>query len=132
MKYWAPILCGLVAFAVISVAEVVSAADPPHVIQSITIDPNGNADAVLGEAAKTRAIFKRLGIDATRRYYQATLAGASTGSLVLAIEYPSLVAYATAQQKLAGDDEWQAYVEKLTGQDISIESNSIWVEVAAE
>jgi len=105
------------------------AADPPRVVQSFVID--GNADAFLANADKTRAIFKRLGIDATRRYYRATLAGEATGTLALAIEYPSLAALAAAQEKLAGDKEWQAYVDKLTQDtNVNVVSNSVYVEVA--
>lgn len=101
--------------AVFVADDVATAADPPRVTQSFVIDTNGNPEAVTGQAAKTRAIFKRLGIDARRRYFQATMAGASTGSLALAIEYPSLAALAAAQEKLANDSEWQAYVDKLQG-----------------
>lgn len=126
MKYLATTLCAVAAFAVVSSTSLALAADPPRVVQSIVLD--GNTDAILAEAQKTRAIFKRLGIDATRRFYRGTLAGESTGSLALAIEYPSLAALAAAQEKLANDKEWQAYLDKF-GQDINVVSNSVYVEV---
>jgi hypothetical protein len=128
VKYLATTLCTVAAFAVVSSTSLALAADPPRVVQSIVID--GNTDSILADAQKTRAIFKRLGIDATRRFYRATLAGESTGTLALAIEYPNLAALAAAQAKLADDKEWQAYLDKITGQDVNVVSNSVYVEVA--
>jgi hypothetical protein len=128
VKYLATTLCAVAAFAVVSSTSLALAADPPRVVQSIVID--GNTDSILADAQKTRAIFKRLGIDATRRFYRATLAGESTGTLALAIEYPNLAALAAAQAKLADDKEWQAYLDKITGQDVNVVSNSVYVEVA--
>lgn len=105
------------------------AADPPPIVQALRIATAGNADAFLAEAGKTREIFKRLGIDARRRYLQATLAGDDAGAVVLLIEYPNLAALAAAGEKLQNDDEWQAYIERNTENGISIESNSVWIEL---
>ena len=92
------------------------------------INTNGNTRALLAEAQKTREIFKRLGINAQRRYLQATLAGDQSGSIAVTIEYPSLKSLAEAQEKLADDKEWQDYIERITDKGMTVESNSIWVD----
>ena len=104
------------------------AADPPRILQAVVINTNGNTDALLAEAEKTRGIFKRLGIDAQRRDLQATLAGDQSGSIAITIEYPNLKSLAEAQEKLADDKEWQAYVDRITDKGMTVESNSIWVD----
>jgi hypothetical protein len=104
------------------------AADPPSILQAVVINTNGNTDALLAEAEKTREIFKRLGIDAKRRYLQASLAGDQTGSIAVTIEYPNLKSLAEAQEKLQDDKEWQDYIQGFTEKGMTVESNSIWVD----
>lgn len=99
----------------------------PAITQVVTIDTNGKTDLILGEAKKNEKIFERLGIKATRRYMQASLAGPSTGAFAVVIEYPSLAAHAAAQEKLASDSDWQKYIDKIIDAGMTIESNSIWV-----
>ena len=103
------------------------AADP--ITQVVTIDTKGETDTLLANKASNEAIFKRLGIDAKRRYMQASLAGPSTGTVAVVIEYPSLAAMAAAQEKLQADAEWQKYIDKITETGMTVQSNSIWVEL---
>ena len=103
------------------------AADP--ITQVVTIDTKGETDTLLANKASNEAIFKRLGIDAKRRYMQASLAGPSTGTVAVVIEYPSLAAMAAAQEKLQADAEWQKYIDKFTETGMTVQSNSIWVEL---
>ncbi len=103
------------------------AADP--ITQVVTIDTNGKTDALLAHKASNEKIFKRLGIDAKRRYMQASLAGPNTGSVAVVIEYPSLSAMAAAQEKLHADAEWRKYIDEITKAGLTVQSNSIWVEM---
>ncbi len=103
------------------------AADP--ITQVVTIDTNGKTDALLAHKASNEKIFKRLGIDAKRRYMQASLAGPNTGSVAVVIEYPSLSAMAAAQEKLQADAEWRKYIDEITKAGLTVQSNSIWVEM---
>ncbi len=105
------------------------AADPPPISQVVVLDTNGQTDMLLSHAKKNEAIFKRLGIEARRRYLQATLAGENTGSLAVVIEYPNLGAMAAAQAKLQDDKEWQAYIDKIIGAGITVESNAVWADI---
>lgn len=101
----------------------------PPISQVVVIDTAGKTDVLLGEAKKNQKIFERLGIQAKRRYLQASLAGDATGNLAVVIEYPSLAAMAAAQEKLAGDAEWQKYIDKIQSSGMSVQSNAIWVEI---
>ena len=113
----------------IGVAATALAADPPAVVQFVSLGAAADSDVVLAEAKNTRQIFERLGIKASRRYIQATLAGDFSGTLSLMIEYPNLAALADAQAKLANDDEWQKYVDKLEAAGLRVQSNSLWIDV---
>ncbi len=104
-------------------------AEGPAVTQFVSIDTKGNNDALLSYAASNEKIFKRLGIKATRRYIQASLAGDFSGTLAVVIEYPSLIALAEAQAKLSKDAEWQKYIDAITDSGMIVESNSLWVDV---
>jgi len=113
----------------LGVASTAIAADPPAVVQFVSLGAAADSDVLLAEAAATRQIFERLGIKATRRYLQATLAGDFSGTLSLMIEYPNLAALADAQAKLANDEEWQKYLDKIQAAGLRVQSNSLWRDV---
>lgn len=116
----------MVALGLMAVSAGEALADSPGVLQAVVINTNGKDDALLAEAKKNEKIFKRLGIQARRRYLQATLAGSQTGTMIVSIDYPSLTAFAEAQAKLAEDKEWQEYISRITGAGMTVESNSIY------
>ena len=124
-------LIGLVA--AIGVAITLPAAsladEPPAVTQVIAIGTNGKTDVLLAEANNNKKIFERLDIKAERSYLQASLAGPNTGTVAVVIEYSSLASLAAAQEKLANDAEWQKYIDKITAEGMTIESNSLWVDI---
>ena len=125
-----PLLIALgLAVALVAAPSASLAADPPPVSQVVVINANGQADLLLSYAKGNEAIFKRLGIEARRRYLQATLAGENTGSIAVVIEYANLGAMAAAQAKLQNDKEWQAYIDKITASDLTVQSNSIWADI---
>jgi hypothetical protein len=125
-----PVLALLSAALVLLIAAPLDsrAADPPAIVQVIVIDTNGDNDAFLSKAQEAREIFKRLGIDARRRYMQASLAGEESGNIALTIDYPSLKALAEAGEKLSNDAQWQAYVQWIGEKGMSVVSNSVWVD----
>ncbi len=118
----------MVAMAV-GVAAPVMAADPPGIVQFVSVGAGQDGAVILAEAKKTQKIFDRLGIKASRRFIRATLAGEFSGTLSLMIEYPNLAALADAQAKLANDDEWQKYIDKITKSGMTVLSNSIWQDI---
>ena len=124
------LLIALGLVVVLAAAPAVSlAADPPPVSQVVVIETNGQTDLLLSYAKKNEAIFKRLGIEARRRYLQATLAGEDSGSIAVVIEYANLGAMAAAGAKLQNDKEWQAYIDKITESGIRVQSNAVWADI---
>ena len=113
----------------VGLAAPAMAADPPRIVQFVSVGAGQDGDFVLKEAKKTQKIFERLGINASRRFIRATLAGEYSGTLSLMIEYPSLTALAEAQAKLANDGEWQKYIDKIQSKGLRVQSNSVWVDV---
>ena len=73
------------------------------------VNPGRNADfmALVAEAKKIHA---RLG--ATVRVWNATLAGADSGTVSYVIEHKDIAAYASFSDKLAADAEWQKFLPK--------------------
>ncbi len=111
-------------------ASGVSLADEsPAVTQVVTIDTKGKLDDLLAHAKDNEKIFERLGIVATRRYMRASFAGSNSGAIIVVIEYPNLASLAEAQEKLTNDAKWQKYIDKVTSLGMSIESNSLWVDI---
>ncbi len=113
----------------IALPGIALAEGPPTVTQVVTIDTNGKTDALLAEAGNAKKIFERLGIKAERSYSQASLAGPNTGTVAVVIEYSNLASLAAAQEKLANDKEWQEYIDMITGEGMTVESNSLWVDI---
>ena len=129
MKRVTPLIALGLAVALGAAPAVSLAADAPPISQAVVIDTNGKTDLLLSHAKKNEAIFKRLGIDARRRYLQATLAGENTGSIAVVIDYPNLAAMAAAQAKLQDDKEWQAYIDSIIEAGLTVESNAIWADI---
>jgi len=85
-----------------------AAADPNTVLQvtAVQVRP-GQMDAYLAKVKQLQAIIKRLGAPGTTRVWEATIAGDNSGTVVVGVEYPSLVAYAESTTKVSADAEWQ-------------------------
>ena len=73
----------------------------------IAVRVDGDPSAYLALLPKFAAAFKRLGVPAAR-FWQATLAGEGTGSILITTAYPSLAAWEEAQKKTEGDAEFQS------------------------
>lgn len=73
----------------------------------------GKLDAYLGEVKKLKAIQKRLGADSRLRVWQASVAGEDTGTVIVALEYASLAAFADATTKMERDAGWSGIVGGL-------------------
>ena len=117
------VIAALVALAAPSVAS----AD--KVLQAVAVQVKaGKIDDYVGRVSKANGIMARLGIDATMRMWEATLAGDASGTVVVGIEYASLSAYADGTTKMQGDSEWQKLLSGLDGIR-TILSNSLYREI---
>jgi len=61
-----------------------------------------------------QALLKKMGSTTTIRVWQARYAGNNAGAVVVSIEYPDWVAFATEGQKLAADAEYQTWLKGLS------------------
>jgi hypothetical protein len=78
--------------------------------------------------SKGQSILERLELKGAMRMWQAELAGANTGSVVVGVEYPDLSTYVSEQSQLNGDAEWQELLGGLS--DIrSLAGRSMYQEI---
>jgi hypothetical protein len=82
------------------------------VVRVVVVQTDDTATYVR-EIEKGRAILKRLGTAGTIRVWRARFAGDQTNSVVVAIEYPSLAAFAKDDAAVAADAEYQTWIKGL-------------------
>jgi hypothetical protein len=110
----------------VSVVPALRAADTP-VLRVITVQTD-DVNAYVKELDTARAISRRLGGTGVIRVWKARFAGDRAGSVVVAIEYPSLMAYAKDEEKAQADPEEQAFLSRL-GKMRKITSDSLYTEL---
>jgi hypothetical protein len=69
--------------------------------------------AYLEQLEKGKEIMKKAGATPEIRIWQATFAGPNAGSIVVAIEYSNLAAFADADAKTRADKDYQAWIKGL-------------------
>lgn len=79
----------------------------------VVVIKTDNVPAYLQLLEKGKEIQKKLGYAPQLRVWRATLAGPDAGTIVVAIEYPSLAAYADADAKLRADKDYQDWLRDL-------------------
>jgi ABC-type sugar transport system substrate-binding protein len=94
----------------------------------VVIIKTDDVSAYLQQLEKGKEIMKKLGITQQIRVWQATFAGPNAGSVVAAIEYPSMAAFADADAKTRADKDYQAWL-KDTGKIRTIVSDSLYREL---
>jgi phenylpyruvate tautomerase PptA (4-oxalocrotonate tautomerase family) len=96
-------------------------------VTGVSVKP-GKVQAYRDQLDKGAAITERLGLSGRLRIWQATLAGANTGNIAVAVEYKDLATYVSEQAKIAADKEWQ---KLLSGLDAirTIQSRSLYREI---
>jgi hypothetical protein len=72
-----------------------------------------DTSAYVKEIAKEQEILKRMGSAAVIRVWRARFAGPNTGSVVVAIEYPSMVVLAQDEAQTFADPEYMAWLHGL-------------------
>lgn len=107
-----PTVLALLALASFLAMSATSLAADPTVLRIVAVETR-DAEAYLREIEKGRAHLKRLGSPGTIRVWRARFAGAQTGTVVVSIEYPSIAALASDDEKGASDAEFQAWLKGL-------------------
>lgn len=72
-----------------------------------------NVAAYLQHIEKGKEIMKKIGVKAQIRVWQATFAGPEAGSIAVAIEYPSMAAFAADATTIGSNSEYQTWLKGL-------------------
>ncbi len=106
-----------------------SAQEAPKVINVISVDTGGDTDKFLALAKRAREIAEKNGGTGNQRVWLSTLAGPNTGTVIVAVEYPSMVSMAQTQAKVNATPEWQAFIDDFQKSGMRVVSNSVSVEI---
>jgi hypothetical protein len=125
------ILLSVLALAVAFVLGVApaSAQEAPKVINVLVIDTGGDTDKFLGFAKRAREIGDKHGSTASQRVWLSTLAGPNTGSVVVAVEYPSMTSMAESQAKVNPTPDWQKFIDDFQKSGMRVVSSSLSTEI---
>jgi hypothetical protein len=82
------------------------------VLRVVVVDTHDVA-AYAAEIKKGQTILKRMGSAAHIRVWRARFAGDKTGSVVVALEYPSMIVLAQDEAKAYADPEYTAWLKGL-------------------
>ncbi len=107
----------------------VSAQEAPKVINVLSVDTGGDTDKFLGFAKRAREITEKNGGTGNQRVWLSTLAGPNTGTVIVAVEYPSMVSMAQTQAKVNSTPEWQAFIGDFQKSGMRVVSSSLSVEI---
>ena len=122
----------------LSVAIVIACAQAPEeakaqegrkVIQIVAIDTGGDLPKFLEFSKRIQVIADMTGSTGKRRIWQSTPAGPETGTVAVAIEYPSMVSMAESTTKMVATPEWSQLVADFQAAGIRVVSNSVAVEI---
>jgi ABC-type sugar transport system substrate-binding protein len=94
----------------------------------VVVIKTDDVSAYLQQLEKGKEVMKKLGITQQIRVWQATFAGPNAGSIVAAIEYPNMAAFADADAKTRADKDYQAWL-KETAKLRTIVSDSLYREL---
>ena len=107
----------------------VSAQEAPKVINVLSVDTGGDTAAFLEFTKRAKAIAEQYGGTGNQRVWQSSFAGPNTGTVVVAIEYPSMVSMAQTQAKVNSSPEWQKFIADFQATEMRVVSNSVSVEI---
>ena len=126
------ILLIIVAIAFVFVVAIgqANAQEAPKVINVLSIDTGGDTEGFLAIAKRAREIQERNGGTGSQRVWQSTLAGPNTATVIVAVEYPSLVSMAQSQAKVNATEEWQAFIADFQKSGMRVESSSLSIEIS--
>jgi hypothetical protein len=97
------------------------------VLRVVTVETD-QVSAYVKELERGKAILKRLGSSAVLRVWRAHFAGPHAGSVVVSIEYPSMVVLAQDEAKAYADTEYTAWLSGLNKLR-KVESDSVYDEM---
>ncbi len=105
------------------------AQDAPAVNNVLFIDVGGDLPKFQELFTRATAIREKYGSTGTGRVWFATLAGPNTGSVVVVLEFPSMVSMAQTNAKVFPSPEWQQFLADFNAAGMRVVSNQALVEV---
>ncbi|MBW2372387.1 MAG: hypothetical protein JRF70_07610, partial [Deltaproteobacteria bacterium] len=100
------------------------------VLQAVAVQVQpGQLDTYLERIKSLQGVMQRVGSAGTLRAWRATLAGPASGTVFVAIAYPSLSAFAESTSKVQGDAEWRKLIAVLDAIR-TIQSSSLYRSVS--
>lgn len=100
------------------------------VLEVVAIDAGDHVSEYLSKVGGTLDLLTAAAPGATAKVWRAQYSGNTTGLIYVAIEYPSLAAFAAAQDAVAKNEEFQASIKALEETGRVIVSRSLLNEVA--
>lgn len=122
----------MLATAVTGTAQTPAAKPPPVAVVIVLQPPDGSPATfakLTASLAKARTIAAKLGNPGKARLYAPSFGGTDVNTCVIVVEYPSLLAMAEAEPKMAASAEWQAMVGEIMGGGFKLVSQSLVTEV---
>jgi hypothetical protein len=86
---------------------------PVLAITAVEVKP-GKLEDYRKRVAGAQGMVERLGVKMRLRMWQATVAGPTTGSIVIGFEYPDLSTYVSDRAKMQTDAEWRRFIAGLS------------------
>lgn len=118
----------LAVLALSACLSVSARAEP--VMEVVAIDAGDHASEYLSKVGATLDLLTAAAPGSSAKVWRAQYSGNTTGLIYVAIEYPSLAAFAAAQDAIANDDEFQDSIKALEETGRIIVSRSLLNEVA--
>jgi hypothetical protein len=106
-------------------------AGAPHVTQVIVLQmPNGSSIPKLVDIAKrAQVIAMKAGSTGKARLWNLAFAGPEAGHVIIAVEFPSMAAFAESGAKLQTNPEWQKMNADAEAIGVKVVSASLAVEI---
>jgi hypothetical protein len=102
------------------------------VAQVVSVKVNaGMLDQYLQETQKLQGVLTRLGSRGTMRVWNTTAGGPDTGTILVAVEYPDMAAWAADSPRIQADAEWKKLVAGLATVRTLL-GTSIWRDISPE
>ncbi len=124
-------LIGLaLAFAFTLAPSQSTAQEAPKVINVLTYDvAAGDMPKFLELYKRAMVVLEKYGSTGKSRLWVTTYAGPNTGTVAVAIEYPSMVSMAESGAKVFPSPEWQKLTAEFQATDMRLLSNSVSVDI---
>ena len=117
-----------VLFALATSLSAVTFADDHSTLRVVAVDPT-DANAYIAELRKGAKIINKIDSKMSMRAWRATFAGATAGTVIVALEYPGdLSDFASAWEKTQDDKKVASWLDGLSGLRTII-SDSLYQEI---